>query len=152
VQIAKAHGAHVIATASAAKHQFLRGIGADEVVDYRTVDVADAVRHVDIVLDTVGGGEGPGALRCLRPGGLLVTVVERANEALRVATEAAGMRFAGIAVEPDYVGLEALAALVAADQLRPCVEDALPLAHAAKAHVLVESGRTMGKIVLTVQP
>lgn len=152
VQVAKARGAHVIATASAAKHQFLRGLGADEVVDYRTVDVADTVRHVDVVLDAVGGGLGEQSLRCLTPDGLLVTVVERANEALRAATEAAGLRFAGIAVEPDYVGLEALAALVDAGHLRPHVEDALPLAHAAKAHELVESGRTRGKIVLLVEP
>src|SRR5213076_732494 len=55
VQIAKARGAHVIGTASAAKHEFLRGIGVDEPIDYTAVDFATAVRDVDVVVDPVGG-------------------------------------------------------------------------------------------------
>src|SRR5687768_4430002 len=54
VQIAKARGAHVIGTASAVNHDFLRGLGADEVIDYGTTDVAEAVRDVDVVLDPLG--------------------------------------------------------------------------------------------------
>jgi NADPH:quinone reductase-like Zn-dependent oxidoreductase len=150
VQIAKARGAHVIATASAAKHDFVLGLGADEVVDYRTVDVAEAIRDMDVVLDTVGGPVGRRSIQSLRPGGLLVTIVDRTDTELRAATIDAGRRFAGVTVEPDYPGLEALAALVDAGKLRPYVEHAVPLADAAKAHELIESGRTQGKIVLTV--
>ena len=107
VQIAKARGAHVIATASAAKHDFVRGLGADEVVDYRTVDFTRAIRDMDVVLDTVGGPVGRQSIDVLRPGGLLVTVVDRTDTELRAATIAAGRRFAGLTVEPDHVGLEA---------------------------------------------
>ena len=149
VQIAKARGAHVIATASASKHEFVRGLGADRVVDYQSVDFTDVVHDVDIVLDTVGGDYGERSLRTLKPGGLFMTVVQRADAVLKAKTEAAGMRFAGIAVEPDYVGLEMLADLVDSGLLHTHVEHALPLADAAKAHELVESGRTVGKIVLT---
>ncbi|OLE25281.1 MAG: NADPH:quinone reductase [Catenulispora sp. 13_1_20CM_3_70_7] len=152
VQIAKTRGAHVIATASAAKHDFVLGLGADEVVDYRSVDFTTAISDVDVVLETVGGPVGPKSIEVLRPGGLLVTIVDRANAELRAATIAAGKRFADIAVEPDHVGLEALAELVDSGRLRPYVEHVLPLAEVAKAHELVESGRTRGKIVLTVQP
>ncbi|MGF1430031.1 NADP-dependent oxidoreductase [Kitasatospora sp. LaBMicrA B282] len=150
VQIAKARGAHVIATASAAKAEFVRGLGADEVIDYRAVDFTEAATDLDVVLDTVGGDYGPRSIQVLRPGGVLVTVVGRADTALREATLAAGRRFAGITVEPDHVGLEGLAALVEAGAVRPFVEHTLPLAEAAEAHRLVESGRTQGKIVLTV--
>jgi NADPH:quinone reductase-like Zn-dependent oxidoreductase len=150
VQIAKARGAHVTATASAAKHDFVRGLGADEVVDHRTTDFAAVVRDQDVVLDTVGGTVGPRSIEVLRPGGLLVTIVGRTDTALRAATLDAGRRFAGVTVEPDQVGLEALAALVADGRLRPHVEHAIPLDEAAKAHELVESGRTQGKIVLVV--
>ena len=150
VQLAKVRGAYVIATASAAKHGFVRSLGADEVVDYRTVDVAEAVRDLDVVLDTVGGPVGRQSICTLRPGGLLLTIVDRTDAELRAATIDAGRRFAGITVEPDYVGLEALAALVDAGKLRPHVEHSVPLADAAKAHEFIESGRTQGKIVLTV--
>ncbi|QMU70875.1 NADP-dependent oxidoreductase [Streptacidiphilus sp. P02-A3a] len=150
VQIAKARGARVIATAGADKHDFVRGLGADDVIDYRSADFTEAVNDADVVLDAVGGEYGPRSIRALRPGGLLVTIVDRANAELRAATVAAGRRFAGITVEPDHVGLEALAALADAGKLRPHVEHTLPLAEAAKAHHLVESGRTQGKIVLTV--
>ncbi|MFE9646435.1 NADP-dependent oxidoreductase [Streptomyces sp. NPDC006365] len=150
VQIAKARGAHVIATASAAKHDFVRGLGADEVIDYRTVDFTDAVTDADLVLDTVGGGYGPRSLHALRPGGLLVTLVDRADTALQQATAAAGRRFAGVTVEPDHIGLQEITKLVDTGQLRPYIEDTLPLADAAKAHQLIESGRTQGKIVLTL--
>lgn len=150
VQIAKARGAHVTATASAAKHDFVLSLGADEVVDYRTVDVSQAVRDRDVVLDTVGGPVGRQSIESLRPGGLLVTIVDRTDIELRDAAVAAGRRFAGVTVEPDYVGLEALAALVDAGKLRPCVEHSLLLEDAGKAHELIESGRTQGKIVLSV--
>ncbi|MEV0973966.1 zinc-binding dehydrogenase [Microtetraspora glauca] len=72
VQIAKAYGAHVIGTASVAKHAFLRELGADEVIDYTTVDVPATVRDVDIVIQMFGGEAGLRALECLRPGGVLV--------------------------------------------------------------------------------
>ncbi|MEY9931691.1 NADPH:quinone reductase-like Zn-dependent oxidoreductase [Catenulispora sp. GP43] len=150
VQIAKARGAHVVATASAAKHDFVLGLGADEVVDYRAVDITEAVRDMDVVLDTVGGAVGRQSIEVLRPGGLLVTIVDRMDAELRAATIDAGRRFAGLTVEPDHVGLEALAALVEEGKLRPYVEHSLPLDDAAKAHELIESGRTQGKIVLTV--
>ncbi len=150
IQIAKSRGAHVITTASAAKHEFVRDLGADEIVDYSAVDFCDVVHDVDVVLETIGRDYGERSLRSLRPGGLLMTVVERTNTVLKARTEAAGMRFAGVTVEPDYVGLEALAGLVDSGRLRPFVEHAVPLAEAAKAHELIESGRTMGKIVLTV--
>lgn len=149
IQLAKARGAHVVATASAPKHEFVRGLGADHVIDYRTVDFSDVAHDFDVVLETVGGGYAEQSLRSLRPGGLLITVVERTSTVLRARTEAAGMRFAGVTVEPDYVGLEALAGLVDSGQLHPNVAHELPLARAAQAHELIESGHATGKVVLT---
>ena len=150
VQIAKARGAHVIATASAAKHPFLRELGADETIDYRTTDFAAVVRDVDAVIETVGGDTARRSLATLRPGGILVTAVDKADAELARAAEAAGVRFAGISVEPDVVGLEALNALVEAGQLRPYVEQTFDLADAAEAHGVVEGGHVRGKVVLVV--
>jgi NADPH:quinone reductase-like Zn-dependent oxidoreductase len=150
VQIAKARGAYVIGTASAGKHDFIRGLGADEVIDYRAVDFTEAVRDVDVVFDVIGGDNGPRSLTSLRPGGTFVTAVDRMNTGLAARAAAAGIRFVGVAVEPDHVGLEALTELVATGRLRPHVEHELPLTNVAKAHELVESGHTKGKIVLMI--
>ncbi|MCQ8770487.1 NADP-dependent oxidoreductase [Streptomyces telluris] len=148
VQIAKARGAHVIAMASAPKHDFVRGLGADEVIDYRTTDFTEAVKDVDVVFDS--SSEGIRSLAVLRPGGTLVSIMEHWNQELAAQVEAAGRNFAGISVEPDYASLEAIAALVEAGRIRPHVAGTFPLAEAAAAHEAVGSGRTQGKIVLTV--
>ncbi|WKX69319.1 NADP-dependent oxidoreductase [Streptomyces sp. XD-27] len=148
VQIAKARGAHVIALASEPKHGFVRGLGADEVIDYRTTDYTEAVRDVDVVFDS--SSEGTRALSVLRPGGTLVSIMEHWNQELAAEIEAAGRRFAGISVEPDYASLEAIAALVDAGRIRPHVAETFPLTDAAKAHELVASGGVQGKVVLTV--
>ncbi|MFC5146790.1 NADP-dependent oxidoreductase [Streptomyces aureoversilis] len=148
VQIAKARGAHVIAMASAPKHDFVRGLGADEIIDYRTTDFTEAVKDVDVVFDS--SSEGVRSLAVLRPGGTLVSIMEHWNQELAAQVEAAGRNFAGISVEPDYASLEAIAALVDAGRIRPHVAGTFPLAEAAAAHEAVGSGRTQGKIVLTV--
>jgi NADPH:quinone reductase-like Zn-dependent oxidoreductase len=150
VQIAKARGAYVIGTARAAKHAFLAGLGADEAVDYTTQRVGERVRNVDVVLDLVGDESSVDALVCLRAGGLFVSVPS--GSGLPALQEAAGdrARVIGILVEPDRLGMDAIADLAAAGKLRPHVERTFPLEDAAKAHELGETGRTRGKLVLTV--
>jgi NADPH:quinone reductase-like Zn-dependent oxidoreductase len=69
VQIAKGLGAHVTATASSAKVDFVRGLGADEVIDYKAQDFAAVARNMDVVLESVGGDYADRSLRTLRPGG-----------------------------------------------------------------------------------
>jgi NADPH:quinone reductase-like Zn-dependent oxidoreductase len=149
VQIAKARGAYVVATASAEKCAFVESLGADEVLDYRSQDFSSTVRGIDVVLETVGGDYAERSLKTLRPGGLLVTIVERTNAALASKTREAGFRFAGVSVEPDHQGLEALARLVDEGKLKVHVERTFPLEKAGEAHAFLES-RPKGKIVLTV--
>ncbi|MCX4747792.1 NADP-dependent oxidoreductase [Kitasatospora sp. NBC_01287] len=148
LQIAKARGAYVIGTASAPKHELLRDFGADELIDYRTEDFTDKVKDVDLVYETIGGDYPYRSLRTLRPGGLLFSAVGRGDQALERAAEQAGMRFTGISVEPDAAGLEALADLVERGLLRTHVAHTLPLEQAGRAHELVATGHTTGKIVL----
>ncbi|WP_433860058.1 NADP-dependent oxidoreductase [Streptomyces kronopolitis] len=149
-QIAKARGAEVVATASAAKHAFVRELGADEVVDYRAVDFAEVIEDVDVVLDGIGGDTATRSLDVLRPGGVLVTIVEMTNAELATRAAQRGLGFAGVTAEPDQTGLTALADLVDSGRLRVHIQHALPLAEAGKAHRLIESGSTTGKVVLTV--
>lgn len=150
VQIAKALGAHVIATASETKREFVRRLGADEIVDYKSVDFAQVVRDADVVLDVIGQGYAERSLQSLRPGGMLITAVERTSANLPKMATSAGRRFAAVAVEPDYPALERLTVLVEAGKLRPYVGQILPLEKIAEAHTLIERGTTQGKIVLSV--
>jgi NADPH:quinone reductase-like Zn-dependent oxidoreductase len=142
VQIAKRRGAWVAGTSSPEKHDFLSGLGVDEPLD-KSQDIE--LREVDAVLDTVGGQAGLAALPAIGDGGTLVTLSSSAVPALQEAA-AGRVRVAGILVEPDRAGMEALAAL----GLKPHVEQTFPLEEAARAHELGEQGRTRGKIVLTV--
>ncbi|WFB05728.1 NADP-dependent oxidoreductase [Streptomyces sp. LX-29] len=151
VQIAKARGAYVIGTASAAKHDYLRDLGADEVIDYHTTDVAETVRDVDVVLDALGGETRLRSLRTLRPGGLLVSILPHGAEGLSEEADRLGVRVELLLVEADHAGMTAIADLVESGRLRPTVAGTFPLAEAATAHALGETGRTTGKLVLVVR-
>jgi NADPH:quinone reductase-like Zn-dependent oxidoreductase len=137
VQIAKARGAHVIGTASGAKHDFVRGLGADEVIDYRTRDFTQETGDLDVVLNTIGGDYGTRSRPLLRPGGVHIALANAADEDF-------------LLVEPDHAGILALAGLVATGQLTVALDSVFPLADAARAHERGETGAATGKIVLTV--
>ncbi|WP_328445212.1 NADP-dependent oxidoreductase [Streptomyces sp. NBC_00386] len=150
VQIAKSLGAYVIGTASAGKHDFLRSIGVDESVDYTSVDFSEAVRDVDVVLDTIGGDTGLRSLRVLRPGGVVVSILPVGSDAFYEEAERLGVRAVRMLVDADQTGMRAVADLVEKGALRATVAETFPLADAAKAHALGDTGRTTGKLVLVV--
>lgn len=150
VQIAKARGAHVVGTASAAKHAFVRGLGADHVIDYTTTDFTEHLHDLDVVIDPIGGEYGPRSLRILRPDGILVALASPAEAYLEEDAARHGKRARFMIVEPDNAGLTSLANLVSTGQLRVEVDTVLPLEQAAKAHEIGQTGRTKGKIILTL--
>jgi NADPH:quinone reductase-like Zn-dependent oxidoreductase len=148
VQLAKYLGAYVIGTASAAKHEFVLSLGADEVIDYRTSDVAADVRDIDVVLATVPN-QISALVRVLRPGGIIVAlngvdvgpVAEAADQGVRAVFQL---------VEPDRSNLQEIADLAERGILRVHIDGTFPLGEASKAHAFGESGRTTGKVVLVV--
>lgn len=150
VQIAKARGAHVVGTARSANHAFVRSLGADEVIDYTRTDFTSAVHDVDVVIDTIGGEYGPRSLKTLRPHGIVVSLASPAEAALADVARPLGLRAQFMIVEADQEGLRQLRSLVKAGRLIPEIATCLPLEQAARAHELARSGRSRGKIVLTV--
>lgn len=142
VQIAKARGAYVIGTASASKHDFLRSLGADELIDYRHADFT-SIDPVDVVLDAVGGEYAERSAKVLKPGGVLVSIIP-SNPGFDVDRAVdLGIRFELFgSVAPSAADLALL------PQFRVQLDHVVPLAEAAKAHELVESKRTTGKVVL----
>ncbi|WP_314219995.1 NADP-dependent oxidoreductase [Streptomyces zaehneri] len=150
VQIAKARGAYVIGTASAGKHDFLRELGVDEVIDYRENDVTEAVKDVDVVLDTLGGDASVRSLRVLRPGGIVVSILPVGSDEFHEEAERLGVRAVRMLVDADRAGMRTIAELAGTGKLRPTIAGTFPLADAAEAHTLGDTGRTTGKLVLTV--
>ncbi|MFI9081450.1 NADP-dependent oxidoreductase [Streptomyces sioyaensis] len=150
VQIAKSLGAYVLGTCEAKDVAFLRALGVDEPIDFTQQDVAAIVRDVDVVLDLVGGRVSMASLPLLRDGGLLISVPSFTD--LVPVREAAGgrVRVTGILVEPDRMGMDAIADLVAEGKLQVRVAQVFPLEEAARAHELGETGAAPGKTVLSV--
>jgi NADPH:quinone reductase-like Zn-dependent oxidoreductase len=145
VQLAKAKGAFVIATASGKNEEFVRSLGADEFVDYTREKLEERVREVDVVYDTVGGDTLERSFETIRRGGCLVTTVTPpSNE----KAENFGIRASMIGVQPSGQQLREINHLIAAGKLKTHIATVLPLAEVRKAHQLSESGRTRGKIIL----
>lgn len=151
VQIAKAKGAYVIATARKEKHEFLKSLGADLVIDYTQVRVPDLISDADLVLELVGGETCLMMLRTLRKGGLLVSAQAAWTPTLMDEARALGVRASWYLVEPDSVGLNEIARLAESNQLRVKIEQVFPLEAAAAAQTLVAGKRVVGKVVLTVR-
>jgi NADPH:quinone reductase-like Zn-dependent oxidoreductase len=148
-QIAKARGAYVIGTAREAKHDFLRELGVDEPIDYTAGPFEEAVSHVDVVLDLIGGEDyGLRSLQTMREGGLWISIPADVPDAVALAAREHSKHAISFLVEPDYAGLESLAALADEGKLRVAVDETFPLAQPAEAHRRLEDGRARGKIVL----
>jgi NADPH:quinone reductase-like Zn-dependent oxidoreductase len=151
LQIVKSLGGYAIGTARSAKHAVLKGLGADELIDYTTTDFTEVLRDIDVVLDAIGGDYEDRSFQVLRPGGFFVTVANPFGaQEVAAKAKAAGVRSAALMVEPDYAALEELTALAQMGALRPIVAQTFPLSAAAQAHEVGERNQTTGKLVLTV--
>lgn len=147
VQFAKWKGAKVIGTASASNESFLRELGADEVIDYRTTQFEEVVSEVDVVLDPIGGDTQQRSWKVLKKGGILVATLGISSPK---AAREHGVLSQGVRVHPDTAQLTQIATLIDAGNLKPAVTTVLPLAEAARAHELSQTGHVRGKIVLQV--
>jgi NADPH:quinone reductase-like Zn-dependent oxidoreductase len=145
VQLAKAKGAFVIATASGKNEEFVRSLGADEFVDYTREKFEGRVREVDVVFDTVGSDTLDRSFETIRRGGCLVTIVTPPST---VRAENFGIRASMIGVQPSGQQLREINQLIAAGKLKTHIATVLPLSEVRKAHQLSEGGRTRGKIIL----
>ncbi|MEU4688812.1 NADP-dependent oxidoreductase [Actinoplanes sp. NPDC023714] len=151
VQFAHHLGAHVIGTARSAKHDWLRSLGADELIDYTAAPFESATGGVDLVLDLVGDEDtGLRSLKALSPGGLLIAIPSGVAPAVAEAASHQGKHAIPFLVEPDGPALTEIASLIDNGHVRVEVAEQFPLEKAADAHAALETGRTRGKIVLTL--
>lgn len=148
VQFAKVKGAKVVATATGDDIAYVRGLGADVVVDYKTEKFEDAAHGIDVVLDTIGGDTQARSWQTLRDGGILVTTVGVITESPEAA--ARGVQGKPFGAHPDSAVLAEIARLIDAGKVKTRVGAMFPLSEAKQAQEQAKSGHTRGKIVLTV--
>ena len=147
VQFAKAKGAYVIGTASGKNKEFVRSLGADEFVDYIAQPFEKVVKDVDVVFDTVGGDTQERAFQTLKKGGFLAT---SAGTPSAEKAEEFGVKAEFVFCKPNANQLAEINGLIEDGKLKIHIETILSLAEVEKAHQLSQSGRTRGKIVLTI--
>jgi NADPH:quinone reductase-like Zn-dependent oxidoreductase len=167
VQIAKALGANVAATAGSQNQDFVRELGADLVIDYTKERIEDKLVGYDIVVDGVGKSVWPSSLRVLRRGGKLATLTipipQSKSGKLRFFATAiigvamgwakamfSGKRLLIIQVKPRGGELEKISALIESGKLRPVIEKVFTLEQIADAHRLSEKGHVRGKLVVKI--
>ncbi len=147
VQIAKARGAKVIATASTANQDLLKQLGVDQPIDYTTTKFEDVVKDVDVVLNAVRGDTLARSYGVVKKGGIIVSITGEPDPA---ELEKHGIRGTGLGAHPDAKVLEELAKLIDAGKITPIVSAVMPLADIVKAHQQIASRHTRGKVVLRV--
>ena len=148
IQLAKHIGARVITTASAANHDYVRGLGADEIIDYNTEDFTQVVTGCDAVFDTVGGDVAQKSFAVLRPGGRAAFIASGAQAPKPDRNDVASLR---PPVGRDRRHLERIAELFQAGAIRPPEVKLYRLSEAADAHRLSESRHFRGKLVFQVR-
>jgi NADPH:quinone reductase-like Zn-dependent oxidoreductase len=148
IALAKHLGARVITTASAANHDYVRKLGADEVIDYRQQDFASVVSGCDAVFDTVGGDVTTKSFAVLRPGGRLASVAAGGGAPPSPRSDVTSLR---PKVDRDRPHLERVAALVTQGVVPLPEITEYPLARAVEAHRVSEARHLRGKLVLKVR-
>ena len=147
IQIAKARGARVIATASTANQDLLKQLGADVAIDYTKTKFEEVVKDVDVVLDAVGRDTLARSYAVVKKGGIIATLVARPDQA---ELDKHGIRGASIWGKPDAGELAEITRLIEEKKIKPIVSEVLPLSDAVKASQQAATHHTRGKIVLKI--
>jgi NADPH:quinone reductase-like Zn-dependent oxidoreductase len=147
VQIAKAKGARVIATASTANQDLLKQLGADVAIDYTKSKFEDVAKDVDVVVDTVGRDTLARSYPLVKKGGIVTTIVSRPDQA---QLDKYGIRGSSVWSHPEGNELAEITKLIEAGKIKPMVSQVFPLADAVKAAHQAETHHTRGKLVLKI--
>jgi NADPH:quinone reductase-like Zn-dependent oxidoreductase len=147
VQLAKAKGARVIATASTANQELLKQLGADVAIDYTKTKFEDVAKDVDVVFDTVGRDTLARSYPLVKKGGIVTTIVSRPDQA---QLDKYGIRGSSVWSHPEGSELAEITKLIEAGKIKPIVGETMPLSDAVKAAHQAETHHTRGKLVLKI--
>jgi len=172
IQLAKHRGAYVATTTSTSNVDWVRALGADRVIDYKTEDFATELRAYDMVFDTLGGATTEASLAVLKPGGVLVSVSGPPDPAfarewklgwvkeqvmrllsmrIRAAAKRHGVKYSFLFMSPSGAQLRELGSLIDAGVLRPVVDRVFPFGASGEALTYLEAGRAKGKVVVRLR-
>ncbi|RAJ33356.1 NADP-dependent oxidoreductase [Pedobacter cryoconitis] len=150
VQIAKHIGAYVIGTSSAKNKDFVMKLGADAHIDYTSQRFEDVVEGLDFVFDTIGGDNIDRSLEVIKTGGTIISIPSGLNEDVTAKASAKGINGYFILVESNGEDMKQLAGLLEKGIVKSHVGQTYSFEQLPAAHSAIESGRTVGKIVITV--
>lgn len=148
VQIAKNIGAYVATTIDSTDTDFVKGLGADELIDYKTQDFSTILKDYDAVFDTVGGETNLKSYEVLKSGGALVSMTDAPNEEL---VEKYGIHYTQQMSKPTPERLIAIAELASNGKLKVNIDKVFPLDTAAEALEYLRTGHPKGKVVVQVK-
>jgi len=149
VQLAKWKGAKVIGTASSVNHDYVKSLGADQVIDYTTTPFEEVVKDVDLVLDMVGGSAQDRSWPVLKPGGRLVSLVHPPSQEKALGFEVTAKFSSAF---PTYDNNQAVAQLLADGTIKAEIDRIYPLSEVKEAHIRSESRHSRGRILLSANP
>jgi NADPH:quinone reductase-like Zn-dependent oxidoreductase len=146
VQLARWKGAHISGTTSSGNVEFVRSLGAENVIDYHATRFETVLHDMDVVVDTVGGDLAERSFQVLRPGGVYVTVAGRLAEDAGKAQNVKALSAGRAPAE----NLKKISELIEAKQLKVITGAVFPLADAPQAHELSQTGHGRGRIILKI--
>jgi NADPH:quinone reductase-like Zn-dependent oxidoreductase len=149
VQIAKHLGAYVVGTSSARNRNFVLSLGADDHIDYKKHHWQQGPRDFDMTLDTVGGDNLNLSLEVTKPGGTLISILGF-NEALKENAKSKGVNGYSILVSSNGDDMKVIAEYLEKGIIKSHVSETFPFENIGAAHLQVESGRTVGKVAVTL--
>lgn len=151
IQIAKHLGAHVVTTSSAKNRDFVISLGADEHIDYREQKFEEVASDIDFVLDGMGGEVLKNSLKVVKDGGGIVSLPTfKFPEEVKAYAEQHNIDVSSVMVQSNGADMNTLKQLVETGSLKPHVSKTFPFAELADAHKQIETGRTVGKAVVTM--
>jgi NADPH:quinone reductase-like Zn-dependent oxidoreductase len=149
VQMARYAGAFVIGTSSAKNKDFVLGLGADQHIDYTLQQIETVLENIDLVIDTVGGEAIAGVIQCTRNGGQIVSIPSgNINEKYLALAAAKQIDLSFLLVKSDGEDMQQIASLLKKGIIRSQIASAFSFDEMEKAHAQLETGRTVGKIVI----
>ena len=151
IQMAKKWGAYVIATSSAQNRDFIMSLGADEHIDYRAQKFEEVLTDLDFVLDGMGGVILEKSLQVVKEGGHIVSLpTHQFPEDLQAKADQRNITLEFVLVQSNGDDMNTLKTMLETEELKPHVSNTFPFEDMKQAHLQIESGRTVGKIVVTV--
>ena len=150
VQMAKHIGAYVIGTSSVENKDFVLSLGADQHIDYKAQKFEDVVKDADFVLDTIGGDNMDRSIETIKEGGILITIPSGMAESITEKAKAKGINGFFFLVSSNGEDMRSVAELLSTGIVKAHVSQTFPFEEMGKAHLQVETGKTKGKVVVTV--